>query len=104
MRPERGTFEHKKTTGEDYPDSKDMLDMTYQNYVRASEPRTDKTRSGAQDKEQTNDEEENKMWPRKPRRIRVPQCVKCSATMLPRNPMAAHLRKRGFGLFYYGRG
>ena len=75
--PECGSFDYKKTTGEEYPDPKEMLDMTAQHNKRT-------------EGQQTNDMEE--MWSREPRRIRVPQCVTCFATMLPRNPMAPHLR------------
>ena len=32
-----------------------------------------------------------KMWWREVPRISVPTCVTCSATMLPRNPLASHL-------------
>jgi hypothetical protein len=94
--PNCKTFEYNRSTGADYPDPKSMLDMTAQHNTRMLQRKhkkrdttqDDHSLSGAHDKEQ----EEDKMWPREPRRIRVPICVTCSATMLPRNPLAPHLR------------
>lgn len=42
-----------------------------------------------------------KMWVREPRRVKVPSCVTCSATMLPRNPHAPHLQDRVFLCQHY---
>ena len=84
--PDCNTFEYTKTSLSSYPSSKAMLDMTaqYQRRLLQTEPKK---------KDQTGKEVEKpiKMWWQEVPRISVPICVTCSATMLPRDPMASHL-------------
>jgi len=84
--PDCNTFEYTKTSLSSYPSSKAMLDMTAQYHRRLLQTELEK-------KDQTGKEVEKpiKMWLREVPRISVPICVTCSATMLPRNPLAPHL-------------
>ena len=91
--PECGTFEHEKTTGpQSYPSPKDMLDMTAQYQKRLlQEKRLPQEKPKKKDETGKEVEKTIKMWWREVPRIRVPICVTCSATMLPRDPLAPHL-------------
>jgi len=88
--PDCNTYEYTMTTGvQSYPSPKELLDMTAQYQLRLLQ-----TDMMPKKKFVNTDEivpEPIKVWTREPRRVSVAICVTCSATMLPRNPLAPHL-------------
>ena len=88
--PDCNTCDYTKTTGvQSYPSPKELLDMTAQYQLRLLQ-----TDMMPKKKFVNTDEivpEPIKVWTREPRRVSVAICVTCSATMLPRNPLAPHL-------------
>ena len=84
------TYEYTMTTGvQSYPSPKELLDMTAQYQLRLLQ-------ADMMPKKKFENPEEIvpepiKVWTREPRRVNVAICVTCSATMLPRNPLAPHL-------------
>ena len=87
--PACGTFDYVKTTGaQSYPDPKRMLDMLAQYHKRLLQHDKEiENRSSAS----SSSAGPVKVFPREVPRVEVPICTGCSATMLPRNPMAPHL-------------
>ena len=104
--PDCNTYEYTKTTGvQSYPSPKEMLDMTAQYLRRQPQVKPQKVENTEESRLYWAEfqrqilrgvleivpEKPIKMWHREPRRVNVAICVTCSATMLPRNPLAPHL-------------
>jgi hypothetical protein len=112
--PDCNTCDYTKTTGvQSYPSQKALMDMTTQYQSRLLQAdmipkekakNTDESRlywaefqrqilrgETPSAGREVVPEKPIKMWTREPRRVNVAICVTCSATMLPRNPLAPHL-------------
>ena len=112
--PDCNTCDYTKTTGvQSYPSPKALMDMTTQYQSRLLQAdmipkekvkNTDESRlywaefqrqilrgETPSAGREVVPEKPIKMWTREPRRVNVAICVTCSSTMLPRNPLAAHL-------------
>ena len=89
--PDCNTYEYTKTTTgpQSYPNPRDLLDMTRRYQLRLLQQ--SQIPGLWVKKEEAGDKPSVKLWTREPRRLKVPICVTCSETMLPRCPLAPHL-------------